>query len=129
MGYVTTILRMRDADRETEIACEALDGDGEDGAVIELAVTLGYGSSVANRHEGYVRLTQQHFDALAEWVGHHAEALRSAQWAEENAPKEETDDEWLRASALLAPLRTGGSLDVVEAVAFLRSIVGGDDEE
>lgn len=128
MGYVTTILRARDADRETEIACEALDGDAEDGAVLELAVTLGYGSSLAARHEGYVRLTRRHFDALAEWIGHHAEALRSAQWAEENAPKDEPTDEWLRASALLAPLKTGGSLDVVEAVAFLRSIVGGDDE-
>jgi hypothetical protein len=93
MGYVTTILRMRDADSETEIACEALDGDAEDGAVLELTVTLGYGSSAASRHEGYVRLGRRHLDALAEWIGHHAEALRSAQWAEENAPKGEADDE------------------------------------
>lgn len=92
MGYTTTVLRLRDADRETEIACEALDGDSDDGAVIELAVTLGYGNSPANRHEGYVRLNRQHFDALAEWIYEHGDHLRNVQWAAENAPDEDSED-------------------------------------
>jgi hypothetical protein len=46
----------------------------------------------ANRHEGYVRLNRRHFDALAEWVFNHADALRSRQWAEENAPDEDLED-------------------------------------
>ena len=93
MGYTTTVLRLRDADRETEIACEALDGDSDDEAVIELAVTLNYGSSPANRHEGYIRLNRRHFDALAEWVGNHANYLRNVQWASENAPVEDPEEE------------------------------------
>lgn len=93
MGYATTVLRLRDADRETEIACEALDGDSDDEAVIELAVTLNYGSSPVNRHEGYVRLNQRHFDALAEWVGNHANALRSVQEASENSSVEDSSEE------------------------------------
>ena len=92
MGYTATVLRLRDVDRETEISCEALDGDSGDEAVIELAVTLGYGSMPANRHEGYVRLNRRHFDALAEWVFNHADALRNRQWAEESAPDEDLED-------------------------------------
>lgn len=129
MGYATTVMRLRDADRETEIVIEALDGDSEDGAVLEMQVTQPYGAAVEKQVRGYVRLGPTHLHALAEWLGLHAEKLRQIEWAEENAPREdEPTDQWLRASALLAPLKSGGSLDVVEAVAFLRSIVGSDDE-
>lgn len=93
MGYTTTVLRLRDADRETEIACEALDGDSDDEAVIELSVLLGYGNSPANRHEGYIRLNRRHFDALAEWVGNHANYLRNVQLASENTPVEDPEGE------------------------------------
>ena len=94
MGYATTVLRLRDADRETEILCEALDGDSDEEAVVELAVILGYGSSCASRHEGYVRLNRRHFDALAEWFYNHADSLRNKQWAEESsAAMQETQEE------------------------------------
>jgi hypothetical protein len=82
MAYADTVMLLRDADSETEIVMERIDADGD---VIELRVTLGYGSR-ANAHVGSVRLSRRHFDVLAEWISNHADALRSAEWAEENAP-------------------------------------------
>lgn len=87
MGYADTVMLLRDADDETEIVMERVDADGD---VLELRVTLGYGSP-ASAHVGRVRLPRRHFDTLAEWIANHADALRSVQWAEENAPREETE--------------------------------------
>lgn len=123
MGYADVVMLLRDADDEVEVVMERINADGD---VLELRVTLGYGSP-KTAHTGRVRLPRRHFDLLAEWIGEYANNLRNVQWAEENAPNEPTDD-WLRASALLSRLKAEGSLDEAEAVAFLRSIVGADDE-
>lgn len=88
MGYATTIMQLRDADRETEITIEALDGETEDGAVLELRIVQPYGAVTAEQTRGYVRLRPDSFHALAEWIGNHANHLRNVEWAAENAPVE-----------------------------------------
>jgi hypothetical protein len=93
MGYATTVMRLRDVDRETEITIEALEGESDDGAVLELTVVQPYGAVTAEQTRGWVRLTRRHFDALAEWIGNHANNLRNIAWAEENAPDGEGSDD------------------------------------
>lgn len=56
---------------------------------IERGKTPAEAADIAGRvawHEGYIRLNRRHFDALAEWVGNHANYLRNVQWASENTP-------------------------------------------
>lgn len=92
MGYATTILRLRDADLETELALEALDGDSDDGAVLDVGVVIGYGSSTQSQHRGYVRLTMPHLEALYAWLDRHVRRLRDEEYqqAVEDAEDEET---------------------------------------
>lgn len=92
MGYATTILRLRDADLETEVALEALDGDSDDGAVLDMSVLLHYGSSPQSQHRGYVRLTMPHLEALHGWLDRHVRRLRDDEYrqAVEDAEDEET---------------------------------------
>lgn len=81
MGYATTILRLRDADLETELALEALDlGDSCDGAVLDVSVVIGYGSSTQSQHRGYVRLTMPHLEALYQWLDRHVRRLRDDEY-------------------------------------------------
>jgi hypothetical protein len=47
MGYAATVMRLRDVDRETEITIEALEGESDDGAVLELAIVQPYGCEAA----------------------------------------------------------------------------------
>lgn len=89
MGYAETVMLLRDAESESEIVIERMDLDGD---VLELRVTLGYGSPASAR-VGSIRLHRRHFDALAEWIGNYSNDLRNIQWAEENAPRDGGDDE------------------------------------
>lgn len=95
MGYATTTMRLRDADRETEITLEALEGESEDEAVLELAVVQPYGAAADKQTRGYVRLTRRHFDALAEWIANHANTLRHIEMcaAEKRDADEQDADE------------------------------------
>lgn len=82
VGYATAVMRLRDADSETEIALEAfLEGECEDEAVLELEFVQPYTKHASQQTRGYVRLKREHFDALAEWIGKHAEDL-CANWRE-----------------------------------------------
>lgn len=98
MAYAETVMRVRDADSETELLIERHDGSAEDGAVVEFQVTLGYGGSLAAQHRGYVRLTAEHYHRLAEYLGAHASDLRAVEWAAERdalrADLAEALDEW-----------------------------------
>lgn len=79
MGYAENVMLLREAESETEIVIERMDVDGD---ALELRVTLGYGSPASAR-VGYIRLCEQHVDALAEWIGN----LREIRRAKESAPQ------------------------------------------
>lgn len=91
MGYATTVMRLRDAERETEIVIESLDGDSEDGAVLELQVTQPYGAIAEKQTRGYVRLGAAYMYALAEWLGLHAEKLRQMERDEQNTSADDAE--------------------------------------
>lgn len=119
MSYAETIMRVRDADSDTELLIERHQGDDDDGTVLEIEVTVGYSSTPASQHRGYVRLGEEHFSRLATWLYEHHDARSNDQWAREAAEAQQHEE---RTAALRDAVRTlvrlanRGAPEVEEAV-------------
>lgn len=125
MSYVDQILRVRDADDETELLIERSPGDG---AALRIDVTLGYGSPTTQRR-GVIRLGDAQFHKLAAWLEEHAEDLRAVQRTMEYAEaekREAREREREEAIATLIKLANRGAPEVEEAIALLER---DDDDE